>query len=139
MKIQTFLSNLKPYMICKLTYSNHINSSLFSGKSGSTNYVVRDNGPGCDSGMEVNIQDCRWAANELGFKGIFVHNHFPGAPPGCFVGQDSNHNWTQIYFNEDFNGTLGNKAHKSICKKKNIGRQLIMKIIYISVILLHDY
>ena len=102
---------------------------FFSENRGSTNYVARDNGPGCGSDMKVKEDDCVTAANQLGFKGIFWTGSWSWAPPGCHIGHPSD-NWKWIYYNRISNGTLGRKIYKSICKEKKIGRCLIKKIIY---------
>ena len=87
----------------------------------SSNYVVRDNGPGCESDMNVKENDCVTAANQLGFKGSYKVGNWPWAPPGCHIGHPRD-SWTKIFYNKASKGTLGKPVYKSLCKEKHIGR-----------------
>ena len=90
-------------------------------------YQAKADGPGCADGRDVEKENCKRAAEKLGFTGIFETGNWNHAPPGCFVGHPKD-SWAYVYFNDiETGGSVGKSEYKSICKKKEGGMYSMSK------------
>ena len=90
-------------------------------------YEALEDGPGCADGRDVKRENCKRAAEKLGYTGTFAIGDWNHGPPGCFVGHPYD-NWEYVYFNIiETGGSVGKSEYKSICKKKEDGKYLISK------------
>ena len=84
------------------------------------NYVSKKDGPGCALDMGVKKDNCKSAANQLGFDAkefIVIDNtdEITHAPSGCFVKKPIS-NLSPVYFNTMVPGETGDSRYLSICK-----------------------
>ena len=89
-------------------------------------YVAKKDGPGCPFGMEVKMQDCQRAAQQLGFIAREVtvfhrNNNVTRIPLGCLVKRNIEMFTPDdgIWFNTMAPKETGDPAILSICTKLN--------------------
>ena len=88
--------------------------------SETSKYISIKDGPGCALDMDVNKDNCKNAAIELGinepeFRVIDDTEEITNAPSGCFVKKPIS-NLSPIYFNTMVPGETGDSRYLSICK-----------------------
>ena len=79
-------------------------------------HLALDNGPGCDTNLDVADSDeCQAAALEIwNFEEKVESGNWGHAPRGCFVGEPNN-DYSHLYFNNR-SGKIGQSSYKSICR-----------------------
>ena len=88
--------------------------------SETSKYISIKDGPGCALDMDVNKDNCKNAAIELGinepeFRVIDDTEEITNAPSGCFVKKPIS-SFSSVYFNTMVPGETGDNRYLSICE-----------------------